>query len=59
MFTRMVIFLTRISTQDDGASSVEYAGVMLFTSLVLLFALAVGFDGLLDDIPGAILSALP
>lgn len=51
--------MTRIATADEGASTVEYAGVMLFTAIVLVFALVVGFDGLLDGVPNSILSQLP
>ena len=46
-------------SQDSGASSVEYAMVMLSTALVLVFALAVGLDGLLDGIGTSILNVLP
>lgn len=46
-------------SHDRGASSVEYAMVMLLTALVLVFALVAGLDGLLNDIPDDILSALP
>ena len=56
---RMATFMTRKLMQQDGASSVEYAMVMLLTALVLVFALVVGLDGLLDDVPTQIQSALP
>ena len=51
--------MTRKLIQHDGASSVEYATVMLFTALVLVFSLVAGLDGLLDGVPAQILSALP
>jgi Flp pilus assembly pilin Flp len=57
--------MTRIATiarrirQERGSTSVEYSTVMLFIAIVLDFALASGLAGLLDDIPGAITSALP
>lgn len=51
--------MTRKLIQQDGAGSVEYAMVMLLTALVLVFALVIGLDGLLDDVPTQIQSALP
>lgn len=59
MFTRTITFMTHKLSHDGGAGSVEYATVMLFTSLVLVFALVVGFDGLLDGVPDAIVNGLP
>lgn len=49
---------SRIAGQD-GQTTVEYAVVLLFVAIVLLLALAVGFDGLLDNVPAKIVSALP
>lgn len=55
----MQIVTTYIAGRDDGQASVEYATVMLFVAIVLVFALVSGLGGLLDDVPGKILSALP
>lgn len=59
MFTRMVTFMTHKLTHDRGSTSVEYTLVMLGTAIALVLALVAGFNGLLDDVPDAIVSALP
>jgi Flp pilus assembly pilin Flp len=43
---------------DAGQSSIEYAGVLLLTAIVIVFALALGVDGLLSPVFSRITSAL-
>jgi Flp pilus assembly pilin Flp len=45
--------------EEDGATSIEYALVMLTIVLVLVFALAAGVDGMLGGTVDEISSSLP
>jgi Flp pilus assembly pilin Flp len=51
--------LARRFRQEEGATSIEYALVLLTIALVLVFALATGVDGMLGGTISEITNSLP
>jgi Flp pilus assembly pilin Flp len=51
--------LARRLRQEEGATSIEYALVLLTIALVLVFALATGVDGVLGGTVSEITNSLP
>ena len=55
----LLTHITHHLRDDRGATSVEYATVMLLIAIVLVFSLATGLDGLLGDVANEISGSLP
>ena len=55
----LITHIRHLVREDRGAASIEYALVMLFIVLVLVFALATGIGGLLGPVTSEISSSLP
>jgi|tagenome__1003787_1003787.scaffolds.fasta_scaffold7960738_1 hypothetical protein len=52
-------YFTHIAHGEHGQTSVEYATVLLFAVLVLVFALATAANGLLDGVGAKVIAILP
>jgi Flp pilus assembly pilin Flp len=49
----------RRARSDRGATSIEYATVLLLIAIVIVFSLAAGVDGMLEGVAGKIAGSVP
>lgn len=48
-----------LARSDAGATSIEYATVLLLIAIVIVFSLAAGVDGMLEGVTGKIAGSVP
>ena len=50
LFTYLRALLSQMHSEEDGQTAIEYAAVILLVAIVIAGALAVGLDGVIDDV---------
>ena len=50
LLTYLRALLGQVHSEEEGQTAIEYAAVILLVAIVIAGALAVGLDGVIDDV---------